>query len=324
MTSNIKSHIKSQQGFALITVLLITALVAIIASQLIYQQYADILRSKHMLHQAQSVAVANGLSSWVKTGLKADLENNQVDHLNEIWAQAMLPVPFAGGEVSGQLFDLQGRLNLNNLSVADENKRLVWQKIIKRFLIQQELDENLVDVIIDWIDADNQPEDFGAESDVYLLKEPAYRTANQLLVMPQELGLLQGFNRAIVTSIEQYIATLPEVTTINVNTASEKVLLGLADWMTEDIVSSWLELRKEDSVESVEDFKLFLIEQTQFEAEEINQSIPDFVLSTQTQYFLLVGQMDYGVVSQQVSAIIYRKDTENITLIQRWFSIGNE
>lgn len=312
-----------QTGFALITVMLVTALVAIIASQLMYQQFRDIQRSENMLSQSQSVAVGNGLAAWVKTGLKLDLQDNQVDHLQELWAQPLLPVPFAGGEVAGQLYDLQGRLNLNNLTETNQTKRAVWEAIVKRFFQQQGFDPNLSDIIKDWVDKDNEISSYGAESETYLLKQPAYRTANQPLVMPQELRLLDGMNEAILSKIEPSITTLPKITAINVNTAPESVLGALAPWLSLDLAKSWVTEREQQPAESVADFKKFLQTQTQFEQAEIDKDLPNEILTVQTQYFLLKGRMEYGESQQQLSAILFRASKQKVTLVQRWFGIAD-
>lgn len=311
----------SQRGFALMTVMLVVALVAIIATQLLYQQRLDVLRSQNMLNQAQSLAVANGLEVWVKKGLSLDGQLNQVDHLNEEWAQPMAPIPFAGGEIAGQLFDLQGRLNLNNLLEADEAKRLAWQKIIRRYFERLNISPELESVVTDWVDSDNTVSQTGAESETYLLKQPPYRTANQALVLPQELALLNGFDATVMQKIQPDIATLPQVTLINVNTATRGVLMALADWMTVDIVDAWMQKRLLTPAAGIADFRQFMVEQTQFSAAEVTQDLPESILTTQSHYFLLVGQITYGVSEQTLSAILFRSAQHQVSLVQRWFGV---
>lgn len=309
-----------QRGFALITVLLIVSLVTIIASQLVYQQYLDIKRSENMLSQAQALAVANGLETWIKKGLQLDAKMNEIDHLNEEWANPMLPVPFAEGEVGGQLFDLQGRFNLNNLAEKDKTKREAWQKVAHRFFELQKMPKELESVVSDWVDADQEEALTGAEDTFYLLKEPAYRAANQPLVTVDELKLLKDFTPKMVDSLRPLVATLPMTTAININTAPIEVLQSLADWLTAEIAQAWVTQRKQSPAKATADFRTFLVSQTQLEENEINTGIPDHVISVRSDYFMMVGYLSYGVANQQVSGILYRKDKEDVKLVQRWFS----
>ncbi|WP_127471106.1 type II secretion system minor pseudopilin GspK [Thiomicrorhabdus aquaedulcis] len=319
-----RHHGASQRGFALLTVLVIVALVAIMASNVLYEQYAQIKRSTHMLHQAQSLSVAYGLESWVKKGLKVDAQNNATDHLTEVWAQPMAPMAFEGGEVSGQLVDLNGRLNINNLADTDEVMRGLWYAMFTRYAARQGLDFSLSDVLTDWVDTDDEPMPLGAESDAYLLLNPAYRAANRPFSMLSELKNVQGFAtleplkwQAVLNDL----AALPSVSSINVNTASKVTLLVLADWITDAMVDSWLQRRQTEPAQTVEEFTAFLQTQSGFTQAEVALDFPDGVLSVQSQYFLLKAQVDYGVAQQAVFGLFYRKSPTDVSLVQRWLSV---
>lgn len=319
-----KIHAK-QSGFALITVLLVVAIVSIIAAQLVYQQALDIQRAETRLNQAQSLAVANGLEAWIKKGLKLDASLNKTDHLGEQWAQPMMPIPFAGGQVAGRLEDLQGRFNVNNLAETDEQKAKLWQQIAERLFRQSELPIELVAVLSDWVDADNNARLMGAESDTYLLKNPAYRAGNQPLVQLEELALLKGFAPAVREQLAPALAALPKITPININTAPKPVLQALADWITPEIAQAWLEKRLLKPADKRDEFRNFLVAQTGFKQQEIQTALPDTVISVQTDFFLLVGQFDYGSVQQQVDALLHRESNNQVSLVQRWFSqVENE
>ncbi|MEA3405620.1 MAG: type II secretion system minor pseudopilin GspK [Pseudomonadota bacterium] len=312
-----------QQGFALLTVLLIVALVATMSSQLIYQQHLNLKRSTNMLHQAQSLSVAWGLEGWIKYGLKLDAENNQVDHLQELWAQPLVSVPFEEGEISGQLYDLQGRINLNNVQADDKTQREVWQKLIDRWVLNAGLETPLAEVLTDWVDSDEERLPGGAESDAYLLMQPPYRAANQSLVMLEELNKLQGFQKIAYEPwqvIKATATTLPTVTPINVNTASKSVLLVLTDWMDETVVDSWIQLRTETPAQSTADFRAYMELQTGQEATALNEAFPDWLISIRSDYFLLAGQVNYGESQQAISAIFFRPDKTQVQLVQRWLS----
>jgi general secretion pathway protein K len=313
----------SQQGFALITMMLVVALVALLSSQILSSQQAQVLRSGFMMHQAQSLAVLWGLESWVKQGLKLDVDDNKVDHLQEIWASPIPPIDFAGGDLSGWLEDEQGRINLNNVLSPDEADRKFWQAVMNRWLQQQNSRWPLFDLVKDWADQDGIPESFGAESDAYQLQEPSYSAGNHPLVSTQEVMMLQeyaGLEESVKVNLQEDFSALPKITPINVNTASERVLIALADWMNATVVEAWIQQREQTPAESVAEFKSFVQSVSGLSTEEMDQAFPKNVLSVQSEFFSLHAQLNYGSVSQGVFGLFYREKDKGVHLIQRWLS----
>ena len=314
-----------QQGFALLTVLMIVALIAMMGSQLLYEQYTHVKRSSHMMHQAQSFAVQWGVEAWVKKGLKLDLEDNDYDSLNDAWQAPFGPIPYEGGDISAKLVDLNSRLNLNNLVEQDQQKREIWLAVIKRYARQNALSTRFSDVIKDWVDADDTPSASGAESNVYLLFKPAYSAANQPMVMLSELKLMDGLQRIeydVWQVLKKDLTTLPTVTKINVNTAEQRVLMALADWLDEAVVAAWVAQRLSEPAKKLKDFIDFLVTAKGLPRTEIKEDLPDWMVGVQSDYFLLNTQVDYGESQQGVSAIFSRHaDNENeVRLVQRWLS----
>lgn len=327
-----KTVTKQQKGFALLTVLLVVALVSMVTTELMYNQHVQIKRSGFMIHQSHSLSVAYGFESWVKKGLAADLKLNQIDHLKEQWAQKLPPIDFEGGLVSGELIDLHSRLNLNNVLEADEAKRKFWRKAIERFLnLSLQSDQvirdftGFADVLTDWVDTNDDVGDYGAESSTYLLKQPAYRAANQPLVMVSELQNLQMMDtltEAELNKLNNQLATLPVVTTINVNTVDGLVLQSLTEWMTAEIVQQWLELRETTPAERTETFIDFLVQATGFEQSEIENDLPSEVIGVKSDFFQLQALIEYGEVRQGVFAIFHRESDTKVTLVQRWLNVS--
>ncbi|HIE40297.1 MAG TPA: general secretion pathway protein GspK, partial [Thiomicrorhabdus sp.] len=286
-----------------------------------------IKRSSHMMHQAQSFAVQWGVESWVKKGLKLDLENNDYDSLNDAWQAPFGPVPYEGGEISARLVDLNSRLNLNNVVEQDQQKRTIWVAVLKRYALQNGLNSRFSSVVKDWIDADDTPSNFGAEGEVYLLLKPAYRAANQPMSMLEELKLMDGLQQIeydIWQLLKQDLTTLPTVTKINVNTANKRVLMALADWLDEAVVSAWVAQRLSEPARKWSDFIDFLEQAKGLPRAEIIKGVPEWMVGVQSDYFLLNTQVDYGESQQGLSAIFSRHpDNQNeVRLVQRWLSAG--
>lgn len=321
MTNHNPHH--AQQGFALLTVLIVVALVAVIASSILYQQRLDIQRSTYMLNQSQAIMVAGGIDAWVKKGLAFDAQQSEIDHLGEAWAQPMLPMTFEGGDISGQLFDMQARFNLNNLIDSDEQRQALWREVLERILQQQNLSADWVAPLIDWLDDDNVPIAGGAESDTYLLRTPPYRAANRMMALPQEARLLQGMDAEQFAAIEPWVSALPKVTPINVNTAEPEVLQGLAEFMDASLVEVWQAIRIMEPAQDTAAFREFVQQNSGQDAEEINRALPDGLISVNTEFFQLNGHIEYGLARLNARALYYRQQ-QQVSLLQRWIALTDE
>ena len=114
------TRIIDKRGVALITAMLITALVGSVAAGLSWDNALDVRRTMVMLYRDQAIQVAVGSEGWVRSILRDDLtEGPPSDHLGEIWATEIPALPIDAeavqGEIYGKIEDLQGRFNINNL-----------------------------------------------------------------------------------------------------------------------------------------------------------------------------------------------------------------
>ena len=133
-----------QRGVALITAILITALISSVALSLAWDNALDMRRTMTLLYRDQAVQVAIGAESWIQSILRDDLAETDTDHLGEIWASELPGLPVQSDVVQGELFgsieDLQGRFNVNNLvDQSGEVDELALEQF-RRLLIVLELD----------------------------------------------------------------------------------------------------------------------------------------------------------------------------------------
>lgn len=224
---------RPQHGVALITALLIVALVGSLAYTLKWDNALDFRRTVVMLNRDQAVQVALGAESWIQAILRQDLEDSDTDHLGEIWASELPGLPIDGGEVFGDIQDLQGRFNVNNLIGQDGDIDPEALEQFQRLLIALGLDPRFAGIAGDWIDA-NQEASFpdGAEDSLYTGITPPYRAANQQLSSVNELAAIEGMDKATLDILLPHIVALPGTTLINVNTATGPVLQSLDERIT--------------------------------------------------------------------------------------------
>jgi len=224
------SHIKTQRqtGTALVTALLIVALASVIATAMLKQQHVDIRRAENMVKGDQAVLYLQAGENWVRQLLARDRLVNKSDSLSDNWAKIDETFDIDGGAIQISVEDYQGRFNLNNLLDQEGKPSKPDLAQFRNLLVALEIDPELAQPVLDWIDADiNVSLPTGAEDQEYLALEQPYRTANSLFVSSSELMLIKGFNREIFDKLAPYIAALPKRIEINVNTASIPVLAAV-------------------------------------------------------------------------------------------------
>lgn len=224
---------RQNNGVALITALLIMALVTTLTYSLEWDNSLDLRRTIVLLNQDQAINVAFGAESWIQSILRQDLEDSDVDHLGEIWASDLPGLPIDGGEVFGAIEDLQGRFNINNLIGQDGAIDEPSVEQFRRLLLTLDIDPRFAGIAADWLDADQDAEfPDGAEDAIYSGLIPPYRTANQLLSSASEIAALEGIDKASIDTLLPHITALPGRTAINVNTATGPVLQSLDENLT--------------------------------------------------------------------------------------------
>jgi general secretion pathway protein K len=223
---------KRVRGVALITAMLITALTGSLAAGLAWDNALDVRRTMVLLFHEQGMQVALGAESWIRNILRDDGIDSQSDHLGELWASELPGLPVDNdsvqGAVAGQIEDLQGRFNVNNLidSNGDLDQDVLEQ--FQRMLVILEINPRFAGLTADWIDEDQDagfPD--GAEDSIYTGLTPPYRSLNRTLTNVTELAALEGMDQASFNALLPHVTALPPGTQINVNTATAVVLQSL-------------------------------------------------------------------------------------------------
>jgi general secretion pathway protein K len=152
------------------------------------------------------------------------------DSTMDLWAFPITKYAIGDGLMTAQIEDERSKLNLNDLATAaDPNAKKTKVLRVKRLFALLQLNPDLVDAIVDWVDADDIPEAAGAESVYYQALRPSYRAANAPLQTVRELRLIKGMTPDIVDKLLQYVTVYPHdgESRININTADLVVLQAL-------------------------------------------------------------------------------------------------
>ena len=223
---------RQQQGLALITAVLVVAIVATVATTLALGEQVWFRQAQNMTGRAQAESLRRGALNYAAILLARD--DAKIDHLGELWAKPLPPLPVEDGMLAFSVEDAQARFNLNNL-VRSGKHSLPDIAVFQRLLAspQLKLDPGLSEVLsaalLDWLDSNTTVDRPGGAEDIEYLSLPQpYRSGNQLLTSVDELRLVKGFTAEVVEQLRPYVTALPTApTTINVNTAPAEVLAAL-------------------------------------------------------------------------------------------------
>jgi general secretion pathway protein K len=231
----------NQRGVALIIALILVALATILATKLTFDGFLERRRAIGVLAAEQALHFGMGAEALAADVLAQDLQNSpNLTTLTGPWAQATKPLPITPqdnpegepiGTLQGELEDMQGRFNLNNLGrvLMDGKQDPQPLEQFQRLLQLVNLEPKWAGLARDWIDADDIPgSPDGAEDQIYTSQTPPYRTGNWPMMSASELMNLPGFGADRYRKIAPYVTALPTaIATVNICTASAPVLESL-------------------------------------------------------------------------------------------------
>ena len=223
-----------QRGVAIVLAMAVVALAAMAATAMMLAQSTWSRESELTADHVQAQALIQSGVDWSRAVLADDRRSNSVDHLGEPWALRLPPMPVENGELAGDIADQQGLFNLNNL-VKGGKVNLAQLVHFQRLLSLLGLPTALAGALVDWIDADSEPQtQGGAEDETYLALRPPYLAANRPLIDVAELALVRGFDDGVRARLRPFVTALPRFTAVNANTASPEVLAAVVQGLGMD------------------------------------------------------------------------------------------
>ncbi|MBS1229314.1 MAG: ral secretion pathway protein GspK [Proteobacteria bacterium] len=280
-----------QQGIAVVTAILIAAMVASLAFALTARerQWLNQMENRNDLSAAQAVAFA--AVDLARLTLRDDMRNTQVDHLLETWTVPVPPINVDEGRVSGRLIELQGRFNLFNLQsggkVSEANVVVLQRLLATRGL----------------------PTEWAGKMALAVAKQAALiqssSTANKAskllpLVNLAELSDLAGLDAGKLAALEPLLVMLPEATAVNVNFALPEVLMAVTPGLSSGEADQLLSRRASAYFKSVGDFTGAL-------PERLRNTAVSSAYTVESQYFLSEAQSWFGRAQVRLQALLYRQ-----------------
>lgn len=302
---------RGQRGVALVSVLLVVAVATALAYAMVDRQGFTIAHSQQALAGSQARQFALGGEQYARQILYADWEEEEtraVDTLLEEWSAPDEAFEVRGGALEIRIQDLERRFNLNAVSGDRDGAQNTAR--LKRLLTALEIDANLADRWVDWVDADQDVTALGSEDAAHLMGDPPRRAANQRAAHVSEFVVATGLDAQAFERLRPHITTLPvDDLHVNINTANEMVLGTLAPNFTANRAMSLVEQERE--IAQVED-----ITGTH---PELGEAVA--VLTVQSAFFRVQVRAEVDGARSELTSLLHRHpDTGALTLL--WRSYG--
>ncbi|MEY4879215.1 MAG: hypothetical protein RJB62_684 [Pseudomonadota bacterium] len=315
---------ESEKGVALITVLLLVAVMSALAVGVLEDIRFGLRRAANAETVGQAQWYALGAESLAEIRIK-NLDQDRFD--GGAWNGRWLTFPIDNGVIRARLSDATNCFNLNSVveGVSDQWTRRALG-IAQFVTLLQEIGINegeahaLGETLADWIDSDGARNTQGGEDDVYADLLHPYRTSGALLSETSELRAVRGFTPEIYARIRPFVCALPtaDLSPININTlgVEDAVLLtaltggGLNVANAERLIESRPETGWTDSV-------------TFWNEPLLQDHIPEAAaleqVSTRTNYFALETEIDYAGNTTLSTALLEKLPDGDVTRrARRW------
>lgn len=223
-----------QRGMAIISALLIAAVVAVIAGGMLTRQtvFTRSLEAEQL--RVQGAWVLHGGIEISRQLLWEARRRDPLTRLDQPWAQPLVMARYDGRDLpfEGRLEDEQGKFNLRNLVAnerIDEEQLVNFQRLCQLIGVNGTLSQRISQRVIASYPrlADKAPPksgfDSGRDTSPNAVRKPQLPTRPMLRSL-DDLRSVEGINDALLAKITPYLTVLPANTWLNGNTASAPVL----------------------------------------------------------------------------------------------------
>lgn len=230
-----RSFIRDEAGIALIITLLILVLLVTIIMEFDFATRREMRSTGNFRDEIKAYYLAKSGVNAARSALKEDKQGpNRYDALTELWASPIPPIPLGDGFVTAEIVDEGRKINLNSLITGNDKADEFTRKQIRRLFELLELNPDLVDPIIDWLDKNDEMESNGAEISYYNSLERPYNCKNAPMETISELRMIKGINGEIYNKVSRYLTVYPYppkdksvINVINMNTADPIVIKSM-------------------------------------------------------------------------------------------------
>ncbi|MFJ3465622.1 type II secretion system minor pseudopilin GspK [Achromobacter spanius] len=219
-----------QRGAAVVSALIVVAIVAALTTSLFQRQTASTRRVENELARVQARAMLAGGIDWARLVVRDHGRREPTTRGDQIWATPVLdtrierPGDDRVAVFSGGVQDEQGKYNLYNLA-RNGVPQPEQEEILRRLLGTLDLPDTLAARIIDIV-ASAQPPVLAADAPNNAAR-PGPQARAPLPRGVDEVAALLGLEPPMRNALRRTMTLLPSATTVNVNTAPAEVIAAL-------------------------------------------------------------------------------------------------
>jgi len=304
-----RHHAHRHTGAALLMAMLSVALLTILASAALWQQWRTLSVESAERDAQQTAWLLRSAQDWALVVLREDGRSDSIDHLAEPWAvplsEARLSAFLAASSdgsvndsesltqqvfLSGRITDMQSRLNVTNL--LDGNQ----------------LNERSLQAFARLYSALGLPERELQQWTAVLLTSVKTPPAADAPLTPQRFEQLRwlGLSAKSLARLAPHMTVLPVRTLVNLNTASTEVLYASVPGLELGQARQWIQERASKPFDNLEDIRKRMGKSP--------QTINDAQHSVNTRFFEVTGQLRTGQVYQLQKSLLQRDSTDIQTL----------
>ncbi|MCL5051282.1 MAG: type II secretion system minor pseudopilin GspK [Firmicutes bacterium] len=254
-----RPHVANRQrGVALITVLLVVAIVAVIAVSMSGRLKGQVDRAQAMEMSENAYWYWLSAEALVRQVLTTELENDGYANRDQNWATQQGPFPVDNGLIGGRVRDLHACFNLNALYPGTEETPVAtaglaleqYQALLTALEFDDFTSQQLSATLLDWLDDDTVLiNSYGAEDADYESLPRPYQAANSMMSHVSELRQVVGYTQEVFERLRPHVCVIPQRSdlALNINTmAPERPELLSAMFLGElsvdqarDMLTSW-------------------------------------------------------------------------------------
>lgn len=219
---------REREGMALLTVLLLVAVMSVVAVAILDDVRFSVRRTTNVETQSQAQWYAAGAEILARGQIKRLLAAGPArTPLEPEWNGRTLSFPIDGGVLTATVSDGQACFNLNSLVLGvgeDLTARplgaVQFRALGRAVGAPDSRMQAIADALTDWLDADSVPLPLGAEDGAYAGLATPYRTGGVLLAEVSELRAIKGVDADTWRRLRPYVCALPtsRLSPLNVNT----------------------------------------------------------------------------------------------------------
>ena len=316
----------NKPGVVLISTLLIVMVMAIISTQISKIFFLSIQRDSYIDFKNHSLQLLLSSEKEAIQSIQKEIvsSNQKLTNKNPVLNQSY----FFSNELATiqvDVSDASNCFNLNSifiktgdgLQIKKDNKEWL-ERLLRLKGFEAPKIESFIDQLIDWVDPDNQPLNFGAENYFYIgpLSPINQYTPKRLLSNLSEIKNFPVLDQIDFNKISNNLCVLPGISNqlINVNTLNnthKNLIASFFDEENLEFIESQILDAPENGYDSANEF-----------AKKITQSVswPSQVLSINSKTFLISSKIYNQTFSNQLDSLVILENSNSAKVLNRDFS----